>query len=107
MVKTPVRLGSIAKYWLPAKTDELKGIIEIGKMERCVESGGENLSMRDTYSLPSILLKHGADMPPRVESSEASAETLVVNGTGVDGEQPHQQNQIPSSKHHSPNLNHR
>lgn len=45
-------------------------------------------------------------MPRRVEDVEASAEALVVNGPRVDGEQSHEQDQIPSSKHHLPDLKH-
>lgn len=55
-------------------------------------------------SPPDVLVKHWADVPPRAESFHASAETLVVNGSRVDGEEAHQQNQITSSKHHPPDL---
>lgn len=55
-------------------------------------------------SLPQVFLKHGADVPRWAEGGEASAETFVVNGSCVDGEESHQQNQIPSSKHHPPDL---
>lgn len=57
-------------------------------------------------SLPFVGLEHRADVPRRVEGAEASAEALVVNGPRVDGEQSHEQNQIPSSKHHPPDLKH-
>lgn len=43
-------------------------------------------------------------MPRGGEDSEASAETLVVDGTGIDGEKSHQQDEIASSKHHTPDL---
>lgn len=43
-------------------------------------------------------------MPGRAEGGEPFAEALVVNGSRVDGEQSHQQNQIPSTEHHPPDL---
>lgn len=56
--------------------------------------------------LPLSVLKHGSYMPAGAEGAESSAETLVVDGPGVDREQSHQQDQIASSKHHPPDLNH-
>lgn len=58
------------------------------------------------FSLPYVLLEHGANVPRRAEGTEASAEALVVNGPRVDGEQSHEQDQVPSSKHHPPDLKH-
>lgn len=47
----------------------------------------------------------GANVPGGGENSKASAEALVVDGTGVNGEKSHQQDEIASSKHHAPDLN--
>ena len=43
-------------------------------------------------------------MPPRAEGADAAAEALVVDGPRVDGEQPHQQDQVPAPKHHPEDL---
>lgn len=54
---------------------------------------------------PVVVVRMGANMPGGGEDSEASAEALIVDGTSVDGEKPHQQDEIASSKHHTPDLN--
>lgn len=59
------------------------------------------------FLLPYVFFKHWADVPGGAEGNEGFAEALVVNGSGVDGEQTHEQNQIPSSKHHLPDLSDR
>ena len=43
-------------------------------------------------------------MPGRGEGAQAFAEALVVDGAGVDGEEAHEENQIPPAKHHPPDL---
>lgn len=98
------------KYSFPAKTDELNKIVQItwlrNKVRRVKGKRKKTTSLKETFSLPCVLLEHRADVPCRAESTQASAEALVVNGPRVNREQSHQQNQIPSSKHHPPDLRH-
>ncbi len=56
---------------------------------------------------PVVVFCIGPDVPSWGESVEAPAETLVVNGSGIDRKQPHQQNEISASKHHLPDLTHK
>lgn len=77
----------------------------MGKIDGTKRKQQKALSSK-VSSLPYVLLEHRADVPRRVEDVEASAEALVVNGPRVDGEQSHQQDQIPPSKHHPPDLKH-
>ena len=53
---------------------------------------------------PDSVLKHGLDVPCRVEGAEATAEALVVDGPRVDGEQAHEQDEVAPSEHHLPDL---
>lgn len=62
--------------------------------------------LKEPHSLPHIVIEHGLYVPPRAESTEAFAKTLIVDGPSVDREETHQQNQIPSPKHHPPDLKH-
>ncbi len=56
---------------------------------------------------PVVVFCIGPDVPSWGEGVEAPAETLVVNGSGIDRKQPHQQNEISASKHHLPDLTHK
>lgn len=73
-------------------------------LEKKKKKQGEYTKM---FLLPYVFFKHWADVPGRAEGGEAFAEALVVNGSRVDGEQSHQQNQIPSTEHHPPDLTHK
>ena len=55
---------------------------------------------------PVVVLDHRLQVPARGEGAEAFAEALVVDGPRVNGEEPHQQNQIASSEQHLPDLTH-
>jgi len=53
---------------------------------------------------PVIVLNHGFEVPARGKRTESLTEALIINSTSVDGEQTHQKDQIPPTKHHAPNL---
>lgn len=62
--------------------------------------------LKEPHSLPHVGIEHGLYVPPRAESTEAFAKTLIVDCPSVDREETHQQNQIPAPKHHPPDLKH-
>lgn len=90
------------KNGLPDKTDELKE----GRFNQCKIKRKRRNRLKTLRSLPHVVVEHGLYVPRRAESAEAFAETFVVDGPSVDRKEPHQQNQIPSPKHHPPNLKH-
>lgn len=58
----------------------------------------------DLRPVGSFGAKHGSDAPSRAKHVEWLGEAVVVNDTGVDGEDPHQQDDVATSKHHVEHL---
>ena len=48
----------------------------------------------------SLVDEHGPHAPPGAEHVEGLGEAVVVDEAGVDGEQPHQQDDVAAGKHH-------
>lgn len=55
-------------------------------------------------SRPLLIGKHGLDAPARAEYVERLGEAVVVNQPGVDGEQPHHQDDVASAEEGRPYL---
>lgn len=48
--------------------------------------------------------KHGPDAPSRSEHIEGFRKAVVVNDSSVDGEDPHQEYDVATGKHHVKHL---
>lgn len=60
--------------------------------------------MADLRPVGSFGAKHGPNTPSRTEHVERFGEAVVVNDAGVDGKNPHQQDDVATSKHHVEHL---
>lgn len=60
--------------------------------------------MIDLRPVGSFRTKHGPDAPSRAEHIEGFRETVIVNDSSVDGEDPHQEYDVATSKHHVEHL---
>lgn len=60
--------------------------------------------MTDLRPICSFVTKHGADTPSRAEHIEGFREAVIVNDSSVDREDPHQEYDVATSKHHVKHL---
>lgn len=51
-----------------------------------------------------LRVKHGPDAPAGAENIQGLGEAVVVDDPGVDGEDPHQQDDVAARKHHVEHL---
>lgn len=96
----------MGRNWVPDRTEELKEKKKKKKSKTKWDWNKKGGPDWRKHSLPHVVVEHGLYVPPGAESAEAFAKTLVVDGSSVDRKEPHQQNQIPSPKHHPPDLKH-
>jgi len=61
-------------------------------------------SWTDLRPVGSFGAKHGPDTPTRAEHVQGLGEAVVVNDASVDGKDPHQKDDIATSKHHVEHL---
>ncbi len=62
------------------------------------------LGCNSVHVPPVVVLHHGFEVPARRKRTESFTEALIINSPSIDGEQPHEKDQISPTKQHTPNL---
>lgn len=80
--------------------DEKSTLRVVPKHHRLLHSKRRRLRPVASYSR----VKHGPHAPARAENIQRLGEAVVVDDPGVDGEDPHQQDDVAARKHHVEHL---